>query len=217
MATEHSVIFGANLSQFRASKNMTTQLFSAICDLSTYTIQNYQLGRRVPNFNRFIKICNAHQVSPNLLLHGLYSGPNELNDLDTLEQITNNLPENDQKFLQGLLTYVLDSMIKTRPNLDGASFGTRLRLLRIASGLDVPEFSQRCFVAQSTLRGIESDQHDPSLPLLLSMCNELNVTPEYLVAPALNCVSYSDPRYQYLQPEQFKTLVAIAAYLNNRK
>lgn len=217
MISDYSVVFGENLSQFRASRKMTTQAFSSTCDLSTYTIQNYELGRRIPNFRTFIKICNAYQVSPNLLLNGLYSAPNELSDLDTLNQVVSSLPEKEQMFLLGLLNFVLDSMVQTKPNLKGASFGTRLKLLRIASGLDVAEFSQQCFVAQSTLRGIESDQHDPSLPLLLAMCMRLNTTPEYLVAPALNKVSYSDSRYQYLRPEQFKTLVAIAMYLNNRK
>ena len=62
------------------------------------------------------------------------------------------------------------------------------------------------------LQGYESGQYDPSVPAVLRLCEVLGVTPEYLLAPALEKLSVLDEEIVDLYPQQIKSLQEITTY-----
>lgn len=205
-AQYYNSIFGQNLERLRESIGQTTQIFAVDCGCSPLTIQNYELGRRGPNFKRFISICNTKAISPNRLLAGLFSQNTELKAVYEIQHTLDQLTPTSRQRATAILDTVIKCMIDTSPSLKGADFGTRLHLLRLDSGLDVEYFCTKCMIAKSTYQGYESGQYDPSIPVLLQLCEIVGVSPEYLVAPNLIKTSISDQRLYYLRPRQLKSL-----------
>lgn len=204
--TQYYRIFGKNLQQLRGNLGQSTQIFAAECGCSPNTIQNYELGRRGPNFKRVVSICNAKGVSPNQLLTGLFSQDTELKAIYEIQSTLEKMPPVMRQRAITLLNTIIKCMIETAPSLMGADFGTRLHLLRLDAGLDAGEFSAKCMIARSTYQGYESGQYDPSIPALLQLCEILHVSPEYLMATNLVKTSFSDKRFYYLRPRQLKSL-----------
>lgn len=184
------------------------------CDCSAYTIQNYELGRKGPNFKRFLNICNAAGVSPNQLLSGLYSDSAELRAIRGLQEIFHSVSSSERQRLSKVLEIIGTCMADTAPSLSGADFGARLQLLRLDTGLSVEALAAKCSIAKSTLQGYESGQYDPSIPALLQLCEVLDVSPEYLLADKLVKTTFPDRRLLYLRPRQIIALHETAAYLS---
>lgn len=206
-----SKIFGANLRLLRESLGMTRQTFAARFDVSAYTLQGYETGMRCPNFKRFLQICNSIPVSPNVLLAGLYPWPTELDDLQELAFVMDGLDEVVAQRIRG----AQEIFIQSSPRMHGASFGARLHLLRVDARMETTVLAERCLVARSTLQGYESGQYDPSIPVVLRLCEALGISPAYLLAPELEQSLYPYAQVADLRPGQIKGLLKITRYLAN--
>lgn len=213
--TQYRKIFGENLRLLRESFGQTRQIFAARLDSSVHTLQSYEAGTRSPNFRRFLQICNALVVSPNDLLAGLYSWPTELDRLRELARIMEGLDDAAARKIQGVQDIFIESALDTHPKLTGAGFGSRLHLLRADVGMDVTALAEMCMVARPTLQGYESGQYDPSIPVILRLCEALGVSPDYLLAPELERLSFPDARLADLRPRQIVTLLEITRYMAN--
>ena len=67
--------------------------------------------------------------------------------------------------------------------------GQRINSARKERGLTSEQLAEQCYISAAYLRQIESGKKVPSLPLFISLCNELNVSPNYLLQDLL---SHSD-------------------------
>ena len=69
--------------------------------------------------------------------------------------------------------------------MDKKSLGRKINAARKDRGLTSEKLSEMCHVNATYLRQIESGAKTPSLPLFVSLCRELRVSPYYLLAEQL--------------------------------
>jgi transcriptional regulator with XRE-family HTH domain len=60
------------------------------------------------------------------------------------------------------------------------AFGQHLKLARVRKGLKIQELGKLISVSPKTISEIESGTHFTRLSVLVSICNVLNISPEYL-------------------------------------
>ncbi len=60
--------FGRKINRVRRGKGMTSETLAGVYDVNPVFIRQIESGRRLPSMNVFIRICNALQVSSDLLL-----------------------------------------------------------------------------------------------------------------------------------------------------
>lgn len=214
MSSEHYVeMLGKNLKKFRESHGQTRQAFVNQYDGFVSTLQSYEAGKKGPNLKRFLHICNSLKISPNVLLEGLYPLKTEKDDLMALSALITELDGGKRQKVLYLQEMILRCLLDTPPQLNDKSFGERLHLLRIDAGLEVDELADQCTIAKSTLQGYESGQYDPSITVLLRLCEVFDVTPEYLLIADVKYPSYPDERYAFLRPRQIKSMLDITRSL----
>ncbi len=61
------------------------------------------------------------------------------------------------------------------------AFGERLRQLRLAAGLAPGRLASKCRVSPDMLNNIEGGRVEPSLSLILILCDGLGVSPDTLI------------------------------------
>lgn len=205
-------ILGRNLRQYRESTGKSRQVFASYFDGSPFTLQGYESGKKCPNFQRFVHICNSLQISPNTLLDGLFPWETEIDTIAQLDGLVRPLKGAAGQRIFGMQELYLKHALAVNPKITGSSFGTRLHLLRLDAGLDVDALAKHCMVARSTFQGYESGQYDPGLPIVLRLCEVFHLSPEYLLAPVLKKLSYTDPRMVDLRPTQIQFLYELSKY-----
>lgn len=208
-------IFGQNLRNYRESLGQSRQIFSAAFNGSPYTLQSYELGHQCPNLKRFLNLCNTFQISPNLLLDSLFPWRTEMDEVRDLAALADGLyGQNAQKLVEFQDIYIRDT-VETRPWMMGAPLGIRIHVLRMESGMNIDTLAKLCMVSRATMQGYESSQYDPTLPAVLHLCEVFHISPEYLLAPFLQKLSYPDARIADLRPRQIKTLLELSRYMRN--
>ena len=75
--------------------------------------------------------------------------------------------------------------------MDKKLLGKKINISRKDKGLTSEKLSKLCNINATYLRQIESGAKMPSLPVFISICRELKVSPSYLLADIL-----SDPEIQ---------------------
>lgn len=191
---------------------MTRREFASLVDSSEYTIQGYEYGKKLPSLPSLLALCAALKRSPNELLTGLWEWRTELNDLQELNVLLETLGDGMRQKLEGLFKIIWRGMVEMPPSLTGASFGTRLQLLRIDAGLEIEALAKQCSIARSTLQGYESGQYNPSVQTVLRLSEVLQVSPAYLLYPELVPGLYPESWLASLRPHQVKTLVEAAKF-----
>ncbi len=69
--------------------------------------------------------------------------------------------------------------------MDRKSLGKRINLARKDKGLTSEKLSELCDINATYLRQIEGGTKLPSLPMFVTLCRELDVSPAYLLADLL--------------------------------
>jgi len=69
--------------------------------------------------------------------------------------------------------------------MDRKALGQRIRIARKDCGLTGEKLAERCSINATYLRQLESGAKIPSLPLFISLCIELRVSPDYLLSGEL--------------------------------
>ena len=70
--------------------------------------------------------------------------------------------------------------------------GKRINMARKDKGLTGEKLSEACNINATYLRQIESGAKMPSLPVFISICKELKVSPSYLLSDILNDAEISE-------------------------
>ncbi len=60
-------------------------------------------------------------------------------------------------------------------------FGEKLRQLRLARGVTPGRMARKCRVSPETIRNVETGRSEPSLSLILILCDGLGVSPDTLI------------------------------------
>lgn len=202
-AQYHSML-GDNIRQLREECGETRDCFAMDCGCARNTIQNYELGRSAPVYKQFLRICNTKYVSPNQLLAGLFPADSEQEAIQELNGILNALDAMERQQINNFLNIIINCILETTPRLSGASLGTRVQQLRENAGMSVDELAARCMIAKPTLQGYESGQYDPSIPILVRLCDIFLVSPEYLMASEVKFPQCRDTRYLDLFPAEIR-------------
>ena len=66
--------------------------------------------------------------------------------------------------------------------MDKIGFGRRINIARKEQGLTSERLSELCNINATYLRQIESGRKIPSLPVFVTICQQLGVTPTYLLS-----------------------------------
>ncbi len=69
--------------------------------------------------------------------------------------------------------------------MDKKLLGKQINIARKDAGLTSEKLSEACHINATYLRQIESGAKVPSLPVFVSLCHELKVSPSYLLAEVL--------------------------------
>jgi len=98
--------------------------------------------------------------------------------------------------------------------LDRKSFGKRLNQVRKLRGLTSEKLSERCYLNATYIRQIEAGTKTPSLPIFVSLCKELKVSPSYLLACEFNSTEDGDMEillelWQKASPSEINIITSI--------
>ena len=69
--------------------------------------------------------------------------------------------------------------------MDKKELGRRVNIARKDRGLTSEKLSELCHINATYLRQIEAGKKSPSLEVLLTLCREMGVSPNYLLASEL--------------------------------
>ncbi len=98
--------------------------------------------------------------------------------------------------------------------MDKKSLGRQINRARKDRGLTSEKLSEACNINATYLRQIESGAKAPSLPLFVSLCQELKVSPSYLLVEVLPDSERGDmdvllELWQTATPAQIKIISAM--------
>lgn len=66
--------------------------------------------------------------------------------------------------------------------MDKKRLGQRIKMARKGQGITGEKLAEACHINTTYLRQMESGVKIPSLPMFVTLCRELDVTPNYLLA-----------------------------------
>lgn len=70
--------------------------------------------------------------------------------------------------------------------MDRKLFGRRINAARKDKGITSEQLAERCSINATYLRQIEAGTKVPSLPVFVTICRELKVSPSYLLVDSLD-------------------------------
>mgnify|MGYP002311181964 CR=1 FL=1 len=107
--------------------------------------------------------------------------------------------------------------------METKGLGRRVNMVRKDRGLTTDKLSELCNINATYLRQIEGGAKVPSLPVFISICNALRISPDYLLRDALTDNEVSEIReltelWKCSSPDQQETASAmIRAVLERRE
>lgn len=98
--------------------------------------------------------------------------------------------------------------------MDKKSLGKRINRARKDQRLTSEKLAEACNINSTYLRQIEGGKKTPSLPVFITICNQLKVSPTYLLHDSLKCTLNDDmdeitKLWSISSPSQLKMITAI--------
>jgi len=106
--------------------------------------------------------------------------------------------------------------------MDNAAFGKRLNAARKERRITYEQLSSLCDLNSSVfVRQIGCASRLPSLPVFVTLCNKLGVSPNYLLADSLNLdeddkLRQIEERLRELSPRQFEAVYETINFVINQ-
>ena len=98
--------------------------------------------------------------------------------------------------------------------METKTLGKRINTARKEKKMTSEQLSEACHINATYLRQIESGAKTPSLPVFIDLCNELEVSPNYLLFDLIEHKpsqgdNLIDDLYQKANPNQIKLITAM--------
>lgn len=98
--------------------------------------------------------------------------------------------------------------------MDTIILGRNIHKARRDLGLSSDRLSELCDVTPAYLRQVEAGSKTPSLPFFVALCNELNVSPAFLLSGVVNktvdsSIEDLDMLCKIAKPSQLKIITAL--------
>lgn len=98
--------------------------------------------------------------------------------------------------------------------MDTIILGRNIHKARRDRGLSSDRLSELCDVTPAYLRQVEAGSKTPSLPFFVALCNELNVSPSFLLSGVVNktvdsSIEDLDMLCKTAKPSQLKLITAL--------
>ena len=98
--------------------------------------------------------------------------------------------------------------------MDKKSLGRKINAARKDRGLTSEKLSEICNINAAYLRQIEAGSRSPSLPMFISICESLSVSPSYLLADQFQAqgIADMDSLFEFWRkatPKQIKMIASI--------
>lgn len=195
-----------SLQRIRHKGNYSVALMADTIGIPPGSLQKYLYGISIPPLDVVVRVCNCFSYSINTFF-GECSP--QASEQQYISLISNSLID-EENFVQGKISRIVEpvisAMVEGTPLLYDVGFGTKLKILREDIRLSSADFSRSCNIAVNTLKSLESDQRLPSIPLLLSFCDFLHVSPEYMLSDHITYDCVYAKQFYYLTPRQLKAL-----------
>ena len=106
----------------------------------------------------------------------------------------------------------IEKEVDTEKGFDKVAFGRRMNTIRKEKRMSSERLSELCDVNAVYLRHIESASRIPSLPVFVRICNNLKVSPNFLLVDNLewdgeDTISAVDTKLRALTPRQLDIAV----------
>jgi len=181
--------FGTCLRKIRRENKITSDQLGLACGVNPVFIRQIEAGSRLPSMSKLIKLCNNLQVSPEHLLESemiIRVSESQWGDfihrveglspssrhivMDVLHSLVQDLSEPEKKTEEG-----------KKSDVDREEFGRRLKKVRQEKRFSSEQLASLCKVNPVFIRQIETGARLPSLPVFVKLCNNLEVSPAYLL------------------------------------
>ena len=111
-------------------------------------------------------------------------------------------------------------VMKESEKIDKKAFGRKLYATRREQQITSERFAELCEVNPTFIRHIESAARLPSLSVFVRMCNQLRVSPNFLLADSLlwdeeDEIAAINVKLRSLSPRQFRTVIGTVSALIN--
>lgn len=104
-------------------------------------------------------------------------------------------------------------------------FGQKLNYIRKSKKITSEKLAEKCDVNASYIRQLEAGIRVPSLKLFITLCNSLDISPEYLLSHDIKTMEKPEERYahivnklQKLSPDELETIdCLLEAYITKKE
>lgn len=184
--------FGKCLKKIRREAKTTSDKLGNACGVNPVFIRQIESGTRLPSLPKLVKICDNLQVSPVYLLENEMVIKETEQEWNALIEMQNTLTEEMQFIVRDVLHSMIQNLaepisIKEENSkesygmIDTEEFGRRLKKVRQEIRRSSEQLAVACEVNPVFIRQIETGARLPSLSVFVKICNNLPVSPAYLL------------------------------------
>ncbi|MCX4268448.1 MAG: helix-turn-helix transcriptional regulator [Lachnospiraceae bacterium] len=185
--------FGKCLKKVRRESNTTSDKLGNACGVNPVFIRQIESGTRLPSLPKLVKICDNLQISPAYLLENEIVMKNIKENWSILVEMQNTLSEEVCYIIKDVLHSMIQNLAEpikkkgekngddTYGMIDKEEFGRRLKKVRQEVHLSSEQLAEACSVNPVFIRQIETGARLPSLSVFVKICNNIPVSPAYLL------------------------------------
>lgn len=185
--------FGKCLKKARRDSKTTSDKLGNACGVNPVFIRQIESGTRLPSLPKLVKICDNLQISPAYLLENEIDMKITEGNWNFLVDMQNILSKEGQFIVKDVLHSMIQNLaepVKKRAEknsedaygvIDKEEFGRRLKKVRQEVRLSSEQLANACTVNPVFIRQIETGARLPSLSVFVKICNNIPVSPAYLL------------------------------------
>ena len=206
MSIEIKSAISDSLKKIKSDRNMEVSLMADLLNIPVSTFETYLYAQNIPSLDTVIHICNQFHYPINTFFAPLIVEPTEQQFIKRIISNYCMLPEIKQKRVYQMIEPLVQSMIGDMPDLKGAGFGQKIRILREDIRMILADTADAYGIRPNTLKVLEANQRLPSIAVCLKICGTLHVSPEYLLCNYLTYPLTVDKNYYLLKPRELSAL-----------
>ncbi|MCX4267511.1 MAG: helix-turn-helix transcriptional regulator [Lachnospiraceae bacterium] len=193
--------FGRRLRLARKRANISSnQLGNERCQVDPAYIRQIESGLKLPSIPILIRICNSLQISPSYLLENELKIENKYTNWDELAAKILQISPVFRQIIYDILQSLIENLAERKPKKENVlkeneiriqkEFGRRLSKVREEMQFSPQQLAINCGITVAFIHQIETGIKLPSLSTFTNLCNELQISPSYLLGNELETIDY---------------------------